>query len=281
MLMSDWPSVPGRYYIGNENSCVAVCTLASIDLLEKFKDSDHLGKIAIIGKTVTENIGVEKIVQNVVTNPRIRFLILCGQESHGHFVGQAIKSLVENGVDENGNIVGAVGPMPNVKNLTKEQVENFQKQVEIVDLINCDDVEKIIENVCECHEKNTAKFESAIKFQQINPIAAYHNESKDVVLDPKGFFVILLDRNKGEIVVEHYKTEWDKEAAKKYSGDWRTCMKSHKLDKIITGKSADEIAHTIIREGLVSRFEHAAYLGRELQKAENALKNNLPYEQED
>lgn len=279
--MSDWPSVPGRYYTGNENSCVAVCTLTSIDLLEEFKDSEHLDKIAIIGKTVTENIGIEKIVQNITTNPSIRFLILCGRESHGHYVGQAIKSLVENGVDENGKIIGAMGPMPNVKNLTKEQIENFQMQVEIVDLINCEDVEKIIDSVCDCHEKNVGEFKSEIKIEQMKPITAYHKEAEDVALDPKGFFVILLDRKKGEIVVEHYQAEWNEEAVKNYSGDWRACMKSQKLSKIIIGKSATDIAHTIIREGLVSRLEHAAYIGRELQKAEKALKENLPYEQED
>lgn len=281
MSMSEWPSVPGRYYIGNKNSCVAVCTLTSIDLMEKFKDSEHLNKIAAIGKTVTENIGIEKVVQNILTNPSIRFLILCGRESYGHYVGQAFISLVKNGVDENGKIIGAIGPMPNIKNLTKEQVENFQKQVEIVDLIGCEDMEKILDYVDSCWKRNPGQFKSGVKVEQVKPIAAYHDEAKDIVLDPKGFFIILLDREKKEIIVEHYQAEWDEEALKKYSGDWKACMKSHKLNEVITGKNASEICHTIIREGLVSRLEHAAYLGKEIQKAENALKNNLSYEQED
>lgn len=278
--MSEWPFVAGRYYLGDENSCVAVCTLTSIDLMEKFKDSESLNKVAIIGKTVTENIGIEKIVQNIITNPNIRFLILCGQESYGHYVGQAINSLIKNGVDENGKIIGAIGPMPNVKNLTKEQVGTFQRQVEIVDLIGCDDMEKILNHVDSCWKKNPGQFDSGIKIEKIEPIAAYHDEARDVVLDSKGFFVILLDRENEKIIVEHYQAEWNIEAMKKYSGDWRACMKSQKLNKIITGKDASEICHTIVREGLVSRLEHAAYLGREIQKAEDALKNNLPYEQE-
>jgi tetrahydromethanopterin S-methyltransferase subunit A len=275
-----WPSAAGRYYTGNENSCVAVCTLASIDLLEKFKDSEHLDKISIVGKAVTENIGIEKIVQNIVANPNIRFLILCGQESHGHCVGQAITCLIESGVDEEGKIIGARGPMPTVKNLTKEQIENFKNQVEIVDLIGCEDIDKILEHVNMCHGKKLGKFESEIKTEEIKPIEAYHDEMKDVALDPKGFFIILLDRDNGEIVVEHYTAEWDEEAMKKYSGNWGACMKSQKLNKIIRGKTAAEISHTIVREGLVSRLEHAAYLGRELQRAEKALKENLPYEQD-
>ena len=35
------------------------------------------------------------------------------------------------------------------------------------------------------------------------------------------------------------------------------------------------------KEELVSRFDHAAYLGRELQKAEVALKNRLEYTQDE
>jgi len=276
-----WPSVAGRYYTGNEGSCVAVCTLASIDLLEKFKDSEHLGKISIVGKAVTENIGIEKIVQNVVANPNIRFLILCGLESHGHYVGQAINCLIENGIDGEGKIIGAKGPMPTVKNLTKEQVENFQKQVEIIDLIDCEDMDKILSHVDACHEKKPEKFKSEMKVEEIKSIEAYHDEAKDVALDPKGFFIILLDRENGEIVVEHYTAEWDEEAMKNYSGNWRACMKSQKLNKVIRGKNAAEISHTIVREGLVSRLEHAAYIGRELQKAEKSLRENLPYEQDD
>lgn len=276
MVLEDWPIVPGRYYTGNKNSCVAVCTLASIDLLEKFKD---VKEIAITGKAMTENIGIEKIVQNVVTNPNIRFLILCGEESYGHYVGQAILSLAKNGVDDNFNIIGAEGPMAMLKNLTRDQIENFRNQIKVINLIGCEDMEKILNHVNECEKKNPGPFEKKTEIIEIKPITAWHDESKDVVLDPKGFFTIFVDQKAKQIVVEHYIAEWDEEALKSYSGDWKKCMRSQKLNKIIVGKRADDICHTIIREGLLSRPEHAAYLGRELQKAEIALKNNLPYEQ--
>lgn len=40
----------------------------------------------------------------------------------------------------------------------------------------------------------------------------------------------------------------------------------NKADVVIVGKSAREIYEEIITEGLVSRMEHAAYLGSELKK---------------
>jgi tetrahydromethanopterin S-methyltransferase subunit A len=94
-------------------------------------------------------------------------------------------------------------------------------------------------------------------------------KNKQLQFDNKGFFVIILDKEKKKIIVEHY---LNKEKEKGMTG---------KLNKIIEGTNAEELCHTIIREGLVSRTDHAAYLGRELQKAETALKNNLPYEQDE
>jgi len=93
---------------------------------------------------------------------------------------------------------------------------------------------------------------------------------KQLKFDEKGFFVILLDREKGKIVVEHYLN------VKKGK-----MIGTGKLSKIIEGNDAEELCDTIIKEGLISRLDHAAYLGRELQKAEIALKNNLPYEQDE
>ena len=80
----DWPVVSGQYYVGHRDQPVAVCTLSSIDLMRKI---GHRDEIAIVGKTFTENLGIEKMIRNVVTNSSILFLLLCGKESP-HRVGQ-------------------------------------------------------------------------------------------------------------------------------------------------------------------------------------------------
>ncbi len=92
-------------------------------------------------------------------------------------------------------------------------------------------------------------------------------ENKKMEFDESGFFVILV---KDEIIVEHYLN---------VQKEGKLEVETGGLNKVITGKSAKAICETIIREKLVSRLDHAAYLGRELQKAEIALEHGLEYEQ--
>ena len=92
--------------------------------------------------------------------------------------------------------------------------------------------------------------------------------SKKIIFDKKGFFVIYLKND--EIVTEHYISVSKGSSLKVDTG---------KLDTIITGTDSLTIGQTIIREGLISRIDHSLYLGRELMKAEIALKNQLDYEQ--
>ena len=87
--------------------------------------------------------------------------------------------------------------------------------------------------------------------------------------DENGFFVILIDRDKNKIVVEHYNYVKDK-----------NLIKTGKINQVVEGTDAEELCKKIIEKGLLSRLDHASYLGRELQKAENALKNDSEYIQE-
>ena len=49
---------------------------------------------------------------------------------------------------------------------------------------------------------------------------------------------------------------------------------------VIIGNTAREVLDIILREGLVTRLDHAGYIGRELMKAELALKFGRSYAQE-
>jgi len=255
-----WPVEPGRYKLGNANAPVAVCTMASLDI------ELPMDNIAIVGKTVTENIGIEKVVRNIISNPNIRFLICCGKISKGHFVGDALECLVKNGVDENKRIIGAKGAIPVVKNLSQKEIEHFRKQVKVICMQGEEDVEKIMEKVKECVINNPGPFKPTeyTKLQErkeVNEIEAWHKDEKDVKLEPN-YFEIKLDRKNEKIIAECY-------------------TGSHELKCRIIGKRAEDITHTIIRKGLIHDLGHAAYLGRELQKAEIALKNNLDFVQDE
>ena len=54
-----------------------------------------------------------------------------------------------------------------------------------------------------------------------------------------------------------------------------------RLDRVFTGSSAEALCHAVTDSGLVTRLDHAAYLGRELARAEAALRSGGDYEQDE
>ena len=148
-----WPVISGDYVVGDPESPVAVTTLAS------HIEADLSGA-AIAGPCKTENLGVEKVVANIISNPDIRFLILSGAEVQGHITGQSFKALHENGCDpDKKKIIGATGAIPFVENVPLDGVERFQQQLEIVDMIDVEDVGAINAKISECVEKDPGAFE--------------------------------------------------------------------------------------------------------------------------
>lgn len=255
--LDNWPLIEGRYQIGDKTSPIAICTNASIDEIKI-----NLKKVAIIGKCVTENIGIEKIIQNIVSNQNIRYLVLCGRESKGHFVSQSIEALKENGIDKDRRIIGARGNMPYLRGIDKKLIERFREQVEIINLIGETEgfkIEKIIDQLLKERPKKLLK--KKIKIKKLKEIEA---ESGKWLPDPTGYFLISLDRERRKIIVEH--------------------CKNGKINKKIAGNNAKKICDTVARLNLIGDFkqklEHAMYLARELKKAEIALKNNLVFEQD-
>jgi len=108
--LSKWPFVSGDYVVGNEESAVAVITCGSYSLPKELIRRSN--KLAIAGFCETENDGIAKILQNLVSNPHIRILVVCGEGVVGHEPGQTIISLYKNGIDESYRIVGSEGTIP-------------------------------------------------------------------------------------------------------------------------------------------------------------------------
>jgi tetrahydromethanopterin S-methyltransferase subunit A len=257
----EWPVVSGQYYVGRKDSSVAVCTLGSIDLMKKIGPRKD---IAIVGKTFTENLGIEKMIRNLVTNPSIRILVLCGKESP-HRVGQSLIALKANGVDGEGRIVGSHGVLPIIKNIPRNEIDRFRNQIEIINLIGCDALEEVSKAIVNANERKAPAFEGApLPAPQgnttVEQVQCWHRESIDYKEDPAGFFVIQFHPTLRKIVAEHYSTQFV-------------------LQRVLHGRNALEVYSTIIRNGWVTNLGHAAYLGRELSKVELALKRGLMYEQ--
>jgi tetrahydromethanopterin S-methyltransferase subunit A len=137
-----WPPVVGEYFVVDAYAPVAVVTLASLDLPRRIADQSPAG-LSITGKLETENIGVDKLIKNVISNPKLRCLVIAGVESTGHQSGQTLLALAENGIDSTGRVIGSHGKRPVLRNVTGEEVEAFRRQVQVVDLIGCEDVDRI------------------------------------------------------------------------------------------------------------------------------------------
>ena len=160
----DYPPEEGRYIRGNDSSPVAVAIVLNCDADKIHSDLEKLVRAvvesgaAISGTVQTENIGFEKIVCNIVANPNIRYLIVGGPESEGHSTGEALKSLILNGVDEKKRIIGTRAPHPFLFNLSMEPIERFQKQISLIDLQFEGDPDIIRKAVWSCYQESPVEF---------------------------------------------------------------------------------------------------------------------------
>jgi tetrahydromethanopterin S-methyltransferase subunit A len=265
---ASWPPVIGEYFVlsENHNRGVAVSTLASVALAEELARL-RPENLCIVGKTETENIGVEKIIKNTVTNPSIHVLLLVGTDPKGHRSGATLLSLCEEGVDDSMRVIGSPGKQPILRNVTREEVEAFRRQVKVVDMIGCEDPDEIAAKIREstagvrlsCNQKEFARVVRPVEVASVEIIRA--EKSKKVELDEAGYFVILPLRDKGTISVEHYSTD-------------------HRLLRIIEGTEPGDIYRTIIGNRWVTELSHAAYLGKELARAELSMRLDFKYVQD-
>ena len=98
-------------------------------------------------------------------------------------------------------------------------------------------------------------------------VAKYH-KIKDWKMDPKGYFLIEVDKKKKILQVGYCKF---------------TRLGNSPINDmvaVIKGKTAIEIVNTLIREKFISTLQHAADMGIELHKAELSLKYGFKYIQD-
>ena len=139
-----YPPEKGRYARGNDFSPVAVCViLDTFDFnippeLEELLMAGLDTGAALSGMLQTENIGMEKMICNIVANSNIRYIVLCGREAAGHLPGQALLCLMESGVDEKRRIVESEAPTPFLFNISNEAIERFRKQIVAVVNLLCE-----------------------------------------------------------------------------------------------------------------------------------------------
>lgn len=149
---SGWPVVKGEYDVGDVKSPVAVATCGS-----HFSQFPIKAGAAIAGPFKTENLGIEKIVANIISNPNIRFLIVCGSEVKGHISGDALICLHKYGLKD-GRIINAKGAIPFIENLDDKAVKRFQEQVQVIEMVDVEDEAKITAAIKDAVAKDPGAF---------------------------------------------------------------------------------------------------------------------------
>lgn len=257
--IQNWPVLPGDYHVINATKSIALAVLQGID-----KDEPDLAaiysKIAIIGSITTENLGVEHLIKNLIANPFLRHLVLWGEDIKGHLPGDALLNLLDSGIDKNKRIIGARGARPVLKNLTESEVYHLRRQIQVIDLMGRKDISELTNQLELLNKKAVQPYEAGLKVDLVEIQKA--EPSKRLKLDPAGYFVIMVSKGKeNPLLIEHYSNDGT-------------------LRNMFEGEDSASICATLIENKLISQLDHAAYLGRELAKAELSLVSDSKYNQD-
>src|SRR6266576_5504611 len=246
---------PGTYQVGNPKAPVAVCALTSERLMSPLAG---LPGVAIAGIVYTANLGIARIILNITTTPSIRFLLICGKDSALFQPGQSLVALAEQGVDDATRIIGPAGYDPVLPTITPDQIDQFRKQVEVLDWTGEEDLQTLEERVKSLSARNPGTFKTdktltstsaaGERFTSIRP----GGPREPLLYDPKGYFVISIDPEQKEIILRHY-------------------LPNHTPAHEMRRRGATSMLLCLLRDGLVTQLSHAGYLGEELAKAQTAL----------
>ncbi|HBL14772.1 MAG TPA: hypothetical protein DD379_25960 [Cyanobacteria bacterium UBA11162] len=120
-------------------------------------------------------------------------------------------------------------------------------------------------------------------------LSAIDNElsKRHIDLDPEGYFIIYLDREAELICAKHFTNVIDDRGLAVDPETGKVIPAKGKVERthstLYTGRTAKEICIIIFEQtqpSPVTRLDHAAYLGREFVRAENALITGQEYIQD-
>ena len=134
-----WPIYfKDRLTVSNPNSAVAIATLwTPKETLEKILDPDDF---YIAGQLYTKK-GINYVLRNILANPVITKLYLVGSDLMGS--GEAFLRFMQNGVDDDYKVIGDdIAKIE--KEISREAIEAFRKNVDVVDMIGVEKLNDIL-----------------------------------------------------------------------------------------------------------------------------------------
>ena len=126
--VSGWPvHYRDQLILGNPDSHVAVCTLWAPK--ERIARQLQQDQFTCVGNLYSRE-GVNFILRNVMANPSIRYIVLCGKSPNKS--DEALLNLMKNGIDTDHRIVGDAGIID--REIPKKAVDLFRQNVTVVDI---------------------------------------------------------------------------------------------------------------------------------------------------
>lgn len=256
-----WPFIPGKNYVLDDTAPVIVAIPDNELLTENLAALSVQGlcMVSMVGRGVSD---VEKLIRNVDANLAVHCIVLAGgDEGKAYPVLEALHAVFSDGAETSEKAAALAHDLRG--RLKTLDLVALRKRVRVVDMLACVELDKIIASI---HKHGTEgirpdtgfivqSYDTTLGIQRvIAPTGIAH----DFHPDKAGTYVI---GTKGKsIVVEHYNSK-------------------DELLRLIEGTNARDLCIMLIRNGWVSRLDHAAYLGRELTLAEMAIEQGVPYVQ--
>ena len=186
--------------------------------------------------------------------------MLYGSEIQGHLPGDGLLNLSENGIDSQNRVIGSKGARPVLKNLTLAEVDHFRSQIRVCNLLGQTDPSLLTSRLSNLNGLAMPPYDSGLRIDLVEIRKA--EPAGQLKLDRAGYFVIMVMQGReSSLWVEHYTNDGV-------------------LRNVIEGNDAASICATIVEMKLVTQLDHAAYLGRELAKAEISRSSSLKYIQD-
>jgi thymidylate synthase len=154
-MISKWPIYKDKMLIlGNPKSQVSVCALWTKK--ELVAEKLNMDKIAVIGNLYSPQKGISFLIRNILANPNIRNLIICGLDNSGS--GQALVDFQKYGFEKRENKNTGLlywSAKSKIENridfeISQDGLDLFRQKVKIIDARNEKDfasIRNIIDNI--------------------------------------------------------------------------------------------------------------------------------------
>jgi tetrahydromethanopterin S-methyltransferase subunit A len=253
-----WPFVRGDYTVIDAGARTVVATVNGGTLAKDLIAAPPPG-LCMVARLRSANDAANLLLA-IHTNLAVQTLICAGESDADEPFAPALLKLGRG--DE-----VAAGPTGSLMNTIAARLEAadlaaVRKRVRFVDLLGPVDVKRVAAQVRAGEsggQDANAAFITHTDDSGVDRLVVPRDVRHEVREDKTGHFAIRVEER--SIVLEHKNAK-------------------DELLRIIEGKTARDLCLTLIRNGWVSKLEHAAYLGRELARAELALRNGHAYRQD-